>query len=810
MPGLKKENQKLKWLVLICIAGLLAAIASCADAVDEEETAKAAKKVAPENVPTVGLDTCTNCHFGQTQQWLYGVHGNLNDSSHVMPPDELDADGFPSYDYFSDDTCAGCHDQLGDGRRLTEGYTGNVDRPVIGCESCHGGGANHYGIGEMPFPKPDYNRCGQCHNTTFPDGHLNYHPTGDAILEDYLLSPHLATLNEHVFEDGSKTDVRARCSRCHSDEGFRKYVDQVAGTTGHDEIVSFFDGKPAVEDGSPVQCSTCHDAHNVTPDKLERLPADTDTQGNDESRQFNTCTACHQLVQEDGTVLADAVDDDYAYHDPAKNDYGKLDEIITDTHAAVPGDTRLNTGASAEALYFIKKGDESSCAGCHNPHMADNTINEQYAESGHGDRLAEAWVHYDWKHISRSDCQRCHTSTGMKEYADCFADWNSDGSCDPADFTPADTTDDYDPAAFNSAFSIYVGWEPPSTTRIDGNDQNETLYCWACHTNYKGFYTYTDESDTEHRVGIRNPGQVTPPYPDMNVNGSVVTTATAAFEDLNESNVCMLCHVGREGGANVYDSTADFSDIGPLNSHYLSAGGQLFRTTGYEYQGRDYSNVSYFEHDEIGMTDSQGVPLHEGTGDNGPCVGCHMEGDKSHSFEPVDHSPSGTVTLTTDVCANCHSGQYAITGADLKTEHEEYFDALEALSAILLADGNTRFCPTAYPYFYPASQDCASAHYGLHRTDWVDLDGDTNPDGNGKDNMGAAFNLNLLHHDPGGYAHNRFYVKRLIYDSIDWMDDFALNDSTQGTLNGLPASAYKAGACQYLLGDDTCASGSRP
>ncbi len=48
--------------------------------------------------------------------------------------------------------------------------------------------------------------------------------------------------------------------------------------------------------------------------------------------------------------------------------------------------------------------------------------------------------------------------------------------------------------------------------------------------------------------------------------------------------------------------------------------------------------------------------------------------------------------------------------------------------------------------------------------------------------MGAAFNFNLLEHDPGAYAHNRIYTKRLIYDSIDWVDDGIMNYSVGATL----------------------------
>ena len=41
--------------------------------------------------------------------------------------------------------------------------------------------------------------------------------------------------------------------------------------------------------------------------------------------------------------------------------------------------------------------------------------------------------------------------------------------------------------------------------------------------------------------------------------------------------------------------------------------------------------------------------------------------------------------------------------------------------------------------------------------------------------LGAAHNFNYLHHEPGAYAHNRFYAKRLIFDSLDWLDNGALD-----------------------------------
>ena len=72
----------------------------------------------------------------------------------------------------------------------------------------------------------------------------------------------------------------------------------------------------------------------------------------------------------------------------------------------------------------------------------------------------------------------------------------------------------------------------------------------------------------------------------------------------------------------------------------------------------------------------------------------------------------------------------------------------------------------------------------------------------GKNNMGAAFNYNLLIHDRGGVAHNRYYTRRLIYDAIDWLDDNEMNYSVGTTLNllsGTGDTAFKSEAITYLI-----------
>lgn len=60
----------------------------------------------------------------------------------------------------------------------------------------------------------------------------------------------------------------------------------------------------------------------------------------------------------------------------------------------------------------------------------------------------------------------------------------------------------------------------------------------------------------------------------------------------------------------------------------------------------------------------------------------------------------------------------------------------------------------------------------------------------GKYTMGAAFNFNLAARDPGDFAHNRFYYKRLLWDGIDWVDNYVLDGSVLATITALQADGY--------------------
>lgn len=91
---------------------------------------------------------------------------------------------------------------------------------------------------------------------------------------------------------------------------------------------------------------------------------------------------------------------------------------------------------------------------------------------------------------------------------------------------------------------------------------------------------------------------------------------------------------------------------------------------------------------------------------------------------------------------------------------------------------------------------------------------------NGKNAMGAAFNFNYLHHEPGAYAHNRYYAKRLLYDSIDYLDNASLDQSVGSALDALVGADTYGGDTltqtevdatkMYLDGDSETAGIQRP
>jgi hypothetical protein len=296
-----------------------------------------------------------------------------------------------------------------------------------------------------------------------------------------------------------------------------------------------------------------------------------------------------------------------------------------------------------------------------------------------------------------------------------------------------------------------------------------------------------------------------------------VQTAQNTFPDIGKSNLCMNCHTARTIGDNIKKTAAnaayDFKNLGFVNSHYLTGGATVYAVSGYEFTGLTYANRSSYRHNQIGTT------LQPATGTGGPCVGCHMTPAR-HTFKGWTKDPA-TEKITSIVslaCAACHSD---ITPDEVNEEKERFEAALAALEAQLAKKG-LYFSPNN-PYFFTAPYDpsyeaptdaCPTKNLpvrnwqtgGTSTRKWnvakstCDVSvGAPGTDGTGDENMGAAFNYNLLVHDPGAYTHNRVYAKRLIWDSIDWLDDETLNNSVMATVDALVTAGKLSSAQKDMI-----------
>jgi hypothetical protein len=74
--------------------------------------------------------------------------------------------------------------------------------------------------------------------------------------------------------------------------------------------------------------------------------------------------------------------------------------------------------------------------------------------------------------------------------------------------------------------------------------------------------------------------------------------------------------------------------------------------------------------------------------------------------------------------------------------------------------------------------------------------------------MGACYNLNLMARDPGGYLHARTYVQRLVYDSLDYLDNNLMDYSALTSSRALNPAVYHGTNVNVFASDGTLATES--
>ena len=553
----------------------------------------------PDGNAYVGAGECVDCHQGLS--FSQEAVADYLESKHVIHSSHINAG--------SDASCLLCHDPIGDGRTL-EPFIDPEDVPAeglaaVGCEVCHGGGGQHFGVGPMPNVNPDFTVCGECHNA-LPESHIPHHPFADNILDNYLKSAHYA--------DGEARDS-SPCFRCHSDEGFRDYIGTTTGLDA-DELDARLAGVSDLTVATPVQCRTCHDPHSGelrANEATARIRLDTDGDGNSDttveprpvsfSREFNLCTSCHMAFLDEEAAISTDPDTmvqefegyfDYTldttrrvYHDTSSS------RIITDTH--------FNDGAEIVG-YNINAADEKACTICHDPHGATK-FEQSFAKN-----IAEAWgntelFHGDYQNFPTRDsqsCARCHSGTEHVKWINGLEDW--DLSADEA--------------------------------RVVG--------CVTCHD-----LTVLNDSGDDFDLGaLRDYVREEiffPPFPTEDNVDIFQPIDPARFgldtEIIGSDAFCAGCHLGRGGKGDVDEEIADnigtSGSISRNDNHHGYAAATRYGNMakgGYEYDQRanadgQYLYSSKFEHvvayDECNECHS----VHSGSVDYEDCGICHNASD---------------------------------------------------------------------------------------------------------------------------------------------------------------------------------------
>lgn len=655
-----KRSKYLKLLSLFFVVLLSTVLLNaCGNAT--RESGGADQTVATEQAAVVGMDVCTQCHRNIVDLWVMSRHGNTDTDASGNSLEDLNSIGSPNTTSAS---CSTCHDPLKDSANLVADVTGNMPRMVIGCEGCHGGGGQHFGIGPITL----------------------YNKTADA--------------------------------------------------TG--------------------------------------------------SAQFNTCTTCHVLLDSAGTGT-----------NPSPKHSDKPERIITDTHFDNPATAALEG-------YNISKMSETACTNCHNPHTASVAVNNQWVNSGHGDLTADPWSHYDWKAANRQSCQRCHTATGAANYLSSPSTYN----------------------AANNNFSHLSG------------SQLEVLYCNACHINASGGIRNPGAitADYDVVIGSTTYADVSYTYPNAYASNVCLACHTGrqsgdSIQKLNSSatltvdfnNLSFVNSHYLTAGGTVYTATGyEFSGQTYTNPSYYKhdkIGTSSAPGTGSKGPcvGCHMSlNTGGEKHSFMPVsTDADGVI----TGINtDTCATCHTGGyaltpaileeekegmesallalrDKldakgfyfyeAHPYFYQKRTNTGTASITNGAAIVTGTGvDFLVSGATVTAGDFFRVNADGEFYKIKTVDSATQL--TLVSNF--TGTTASNAAYAIIKggsagavKDWTAAADDQLGAIAGKNNMGAAFNYNLLEHDGGAFAHNRYYSKRLIYDSIDWLDDGVMNGSVNLT-----------------------------
>lgn len=475
-----------------------------------------------------------------------------------------------------------------------------------------------------------------------------------------------------------------------------------------------------------VFCSNCHS------------PTIAATFSSASHRAYVTCSSCHGTPHAARRVDSNTCSTTLCHQDthtwPSEGICLQCHNGHDPMKMAVMGRPHFSSFTTAQ---YVTKNIQ--CDNCHT--AADNSFNifpanRQWARTGKADTLSPAYTDYDFKlrgtdtpasaNATGYDCVKCHTTTGYVTYI----------------------TSNYT--------DIHAWGDVADRTR-------EVIACNACHA------SPFDQYFSRRRI---------PPvtaYYNYSSGGTGKILQQRTFDYKGTSNLCITCHTGRVSGDTIKKmaektdgGTGSFwRNISFVNPHYMAAAGTLFQAGtwpqynfGYHYRVQEaYDPPERFDHPGYG------------DGIKGPCVGCHMTSPKKHLFSPFSTSGGTISAITSTACGGCHGspGPLYLDAGIVQTKKERYQATLLVVAAVL-KDRGIFFDQDTYPYFFTSSEMTTPV-----------INWDVNaPTFKGGDMMGAAFNLKLLQSEAGSWAHNSTYTRKLLYDTVDFLDDGNASNNTVG------------------------------
>ena len=275
-------------------------------------------------------------------------------------------------------------------KQMTNSYPSLVPLAKIGCEACHGPGANHMGDATKIGVSYDAGVCQTCHDA--PPHHIKG--------TQWAQSAHA------IWEYGKEDANRTSCFPCHSGSAFAKWV-----SAGKPSSVSSYADNSDI--AMPLTCAGCHDPHSdAIPHQLRDVSVGSLNNGyqvppsNQVGGMGQLCMNCHRSRYNVATRVKPNSPPYYGF----TNHYGPHGNPQADMYF---GQNAWQFGDSTLTGLMTHQGVTDACVTCHMTNF-DGTMGDHtwaMEDSLGNDKVAA--------------CQTCHGS-GLTKFEDIMASYDYD------------------------------------------------------------------------------------------------------------------------------------------------------------------------------------------------------------------------------------------------------------------------------------------------------------------------------------------------------------------------------------------------